>query len=113
MQGRFVIDDPNLRWLNPLKSSLAEPSKGAGSGEAHDGSTRQRVADLYITLAAGCLKGALFHLNCTCVVAGASSKSPACVFQLHDQRMFCLVHLNWFPELALCAGASFTIDVSL
>lgn len=77
-KGRFVIDDPNLPWLTPLKSSLAEPSRGAADGEGPNGSSRQRVADLYITLAAGCLKGALFHLNCTCVVSGTSSRTPAC-----------------------------------
>jgi hypothetical protein len=78
LQGRFVIDDPNLRWLAPLRSSLGEPFKMTGASDSQEGLTRQRVADLYITLAAGCLKGALFHLNCTCNVAGSTSKSPAC-----------------------------------
>eukprot|EP00892_Ulva_mutabilis_P000603 jgi/Ulvmu1/10543/UM064_0081.1 len=85
-KGRFIIDDNNLRWLAPL----AVPTREQGPAEtAHeqigDQLTKQRVADLYVTLAAGCLKGALFHLNVTCSVTGSSPTAPACTFTIDVQ----------------------------
>jgi hypothetical protein len=88
LQGRFIVDDPHFKWLTALKSPQSELSRSEHAQGDLDGdqrSLRHRFVDLYVTLACGCLKGALFHLNMACSVVGMCSKSPACT-PLHSHH---------------------------
>ena len=81
VQGRFVLDDSMLKWLQALRPPQAER---AATGDAVSGSTKERAAaqkamcDLYIALACACIKGALSHLNMACTVMGSCEAAPAC-----------------------------------
>lgn len=74
-KGRFVMEDASLRWLEPLRGG-----HGA-SGEAPTQTCRE-IVELYITLACGFLKGALFHLNMACTIVGTTNGAPHCKFTI-------------------------------
>jgi hypothetical protein len=94
LQGRFVVDDAQLRWLMPLRTQAADTSVPgvipAAAVSLQRTAMRKSLAHLYVVFACGCLKGALFHLNMACSIVGSCEQEPACVIPLfaHDCVLF-------------------------
>ena len=137
LQGRFVLEDGQLKWLAALQPARSEAAGTAASADpAARAATAARkvVTELYIALGSACIKGALSHLNLPCNVVGNADSAPACAThqQLHacaDQMQYtktrCLQCIRLQRAHALfstayvcdcvrsrhCSAGSFTVDM--
>lgn len=114
LQGRFIIDDNSLRWLTPLAAPTRDQSPSdTMNDESGTQLTREHVADLYVKMAAGCLKGALFHLNVTCSVTGSCTKASACTLTL--MLPYC-THVLPIPDsmryMQVHSPSTFRVDIN-
>lgn len=97
VQGRFVLDDSMLKWLQPLRPPRGDRSAGGEAGRPSGGvqqraAAQKAICDLYLALACACVKGALSHLNVACTVMGTCDTAPACAPSLAALMVLCSVN---------------------